>query len=458
MAAAMLRRKIAEHLLEWKARPQRMSLVLEGPRQVGKTTAVEAFARANYRNLVEVNFEKDERFKRAFGGSLEVDEIIAELSLVLPDVSLVPGETLLFLDEIQACPRARTALKFFSLDGRYDVVASGSLLGIHYGEVPSFPVGYVDHLSMSSLDFEEYLWARGVGADGIAVLRERYGKAVAVPAAAHERLMALFREYTVVGGMPRAVQTFVDTSSFAEVLRVQRGIVDDYRDDIAKYAQGAEKAKARSCFDSIPHQLARDYKKFSYAVVEPRSGARKYAGSVQWLLDAGIVRSCHNLSRIELPLEGSAVEDEFKLYLHDTGLLVSMLEDGSQAAVIHGDLGIYKGALYENTIAEALAKAGVPLYYFERNSKIEVDFVVRHRSQPCAVEVKASANRRSKSMASALANHGAQRGVRLSTNNISEQGNILTVPLYLAFLFAQDVAAQGGSEGLEPVSLEGLEL
>lgn len=454
----MLERKITQELLNWKNRKGHMCLVVEGPRQVGKTTAIERFARDNYQFLLEINFEMNDAYKNVFDGSLEVDDIISGLSLVVGDVPLVPGKTLVFLDEIQACPRARTALKFFSLDGRFDVIASGSLLGIRYGNVPSFPVGYVEHIAMHSLDFEEYLLARSFGEANVGRLRKYYSAVKPVPVAAHQRLMDLFREYAVIGGMPRVVQAFVDTRSFAEALRIQRGIVSDYRDDIAKYAEGAEKAKARACFDSIPRQLARSYKKFSYAVVEPRSGARKYAGSVQWLLDAGIIRDCHNISRIELPLEGSCIENEFKVYLHDTGLLVSMLEDGSQEAVVNGDMGIYKGALYENSVAEAFTKAGVPLYYFERNSKIEIDFVTRLKGKACAVEVKSSANRRAKSMASALVNHGAQMGVKLSPNNLGEDGNVLTVPLYMTWLLAEEVASQAAVCDMEPVSLDDLAL
>lgn len=454
----MLERKISQSLLDWKNRLDHRCLVVEGPRQVGKTTAIERFAHDHYEYLLEVNFEKNVMYRQAFDGSLDVDDIIAALSLVVGDTPIVPGKTLIFLDEIQACPRARTALKFFSIDGRFDVIASGSLLGIHYGDVPSFPVGYVDHLEMHSLDFEEYLLARGFGDANVELLRGYYSRLASVPESAHLRLMDLFREHVVIGGMPRVVQTFVDTRNFAEALRVQRGIISDYREDIAKYAEGAEKAKARACFDSIPRQLARSYKKFSYAVVEPKSGARKYAGSVQWLLDAGIILGCHNVSRIELPLEGSCIENEFKVYLHDAGLLVSMLEDGSQAAIMNGDLGIYKGALYENSVAEAFAKAGVPLYYFERNSKIEIDFVTRMRDKACAVEVKSSANRRAKSMTSALANHGAEIGVKLSPNNLGSEGVVTTVPLYMTWLLAEEIASQATMDGMLPVPLDGLML
>lgn len=436
----MLRRKVERELAAWKARPNRMCLLLGGARQVGKTYSVREFGRANYDNVIELNFERNPAYAQAFAGSLEVNDILARISLIYPGARFAPGRTLIFLDEVQSCPNARTALKFFTEDGRFDVIATGSLLGIRYKEESSLPVGYVDRLEMHSLDFEEYLWARGYTTEAVEMLASYVGQTDPVPEAVHETMMGLFREHIVVGGMPKAVQTFVDTHNFAEVLRVQRGILEDYRDDIAKYAEGVEKAKARACFDSIPRQLARDYKKFSYAVVEHNAGARKYAGSLQWLYDAGVINFCHNLEAISLPLEGSAIDNNFKVYLRDTGLLVAMLEDGSQADIFNGNLGIYKGAVYENIVGDVFAKQGRRLYFYGEGAHFEIDFVIRQGGAAVPVEVKSSQNRRAKSLKSILDRGLADRAIKLSPANRGTSGAIDTYPLYLAPFIQPDGA------------------
>lgn len=428
----MLHRKITAQLEAWKAKSNKLPLLVMGARQVGKTFSILEFAQQNYKFCVEINFEKDPIYQTVFDGSLDVDELIAQISLVVPGARFVPGETLLFLDEIQSCPRARTALKFFALDGRFDVIASGSLLGVKYKEVPSYPVGYEERIEMYPLDFEEFLLGRKVPQSSIDQLRRCFHNRSAVPEAMHARMMQLFREYIVIGGMPKAVQTFVDTRNFDETLKVQQNIVAGYLDDIAKYAPSAEKSKAKACFLSIPKQLARDYKKFSYSVVEPKSGARKYGGSLQWLYDAMIVNFCYNLERPELPLEGNAIPNAFKVYMSDTGLLMSMLEQGSQKSVIDGDLGIYKGAIYENIVADILAKSGKKLYYFEKNSKIEVDFIIRYDNAVAAVEVKSATNRKAKSLQSMTQSYGVLHGIKLSPANLGADGPIETLPLYMA--------------------------
>jgi predicted AAA+ superfamily ATPase len=414
----MLRRKIVEQLSCWKARADRKSLVVKGARQVGKTYSIDRFAKENYRSYIYIDFEKTPSLKRIFEGDLDTTTIIKQLTLNVPGAHIVPGETVIFLDEVQSCPGARTALKFMTPDPRFDVIASGSLLGINYHEVSSFPVGYTDQIKMHSLDFEEFLWASGLPSGTLEDLREHYLQRKAVPLATHERMMQLFREYIVVGGMPAAVSSFMEKSDFSEVLRIQRAIVSDYLDDIAKYAKDSEKAKARACFLSIPRQLAKDYKKFQYSVVEKGGSSRKYAGSLMWLLDAGIITFCHNLSRPALPLEGNADTDAFKVYMSDTGLLVSLLEDGSQADIINGNLGIYKGAIYENVIADVFTKLGKRLYYFEYRNELEVDFFIRYAGVATAVEVKSADNKKSKSMKSVMANHGVSRGIKLTSRNV----------------------------------------
>ena len=409
-----------------------MCLLVKGARQVGKTFIIEQFAQEHYAHYITLNFDENPAYQAIFDGDLDVESLIKQITLRVPGTDFVPGETLLFLDEIQNCPRARTALKFLARDRRFDVIASGSMLGIHYKEVPSYPVGYVDQLDMYSLDFEEFLWANGISPRSIADVRAYYETKTSVPQAMHERMMELFREYIVVGGMPRVVNDFVKNHNFARVLRLQHGILNDYSDDIAKYADGAEKTKARACFLSIPKHLAKDYKKFRYSLVDKNGTARKYGGSLMWLYDAGIINFCYNLAAPELPLEGNAKSDMFKVYIRDTGLLMAMLEDGSQEDIIDGNLGIYKGAIYENIIADIFGKAGRKLYYFEKDNRLEVDFIIRHERQATAVEVKSADNTKSKSMQSLVENHGVARGIKLSSKNVGTTGPVVSLPLYMA--------------------------
>lgn len=428
----MLKRKILQKLVEWKNNKDKMCLVVKGARQVGKTYIIDKFAKENYKNYIYINFDENPAYKSIFEGDLDIETLIKQMSLRIPKVKLEPNETIIFLDEIQNCPRARTALKFFTIDKRFDVVASGSLLGINYKEVPSYPVGYVEHLEMYSLDFEEFLWANGVSEKSILDIREYFEKKEKIPIAMHEKMLELFKEYIVVGGMPRAVQEFVTTHNFANVLKLQKAIINDYLDDIAKYAESTEKTKARACFLSIPKHLSKDYKKFRYSYVEARGTARKFAGSLMWLYDAGIINFCHNLAVPELPLEGNAMSDTFKVYMRDTGLLVAMLEEGTQEDIIDGNLGIYKGAIYENIIADIFAKLGKKLYYFEHNSKLEIDFFIRYNKTATAIEVKSADNTRAKSMQSAIENWNVKYGIKLSTKNIGGNDKVDSFPLYMA--------------------------
>ncbi|MCL2204458.1 MAG: ATP-binding protein [Defluviitaleaceae bacterium] len=428
----MLKRKIYDDLVQWKARAGKQCLLVKGARQVGKTFIIALFARENYRHVALLNFVQNPGYRAIFDGDLDADTLVKQISLRVPGASLVPGETLIFLDEIQDCPRARAALKFLAQDKRFDVIASGSMLGINYKDVPSYPVGYVDHLEMHSLDFEEFLWASGVTPGSVADVKAYYETKKPVPTAMHERMMQLFKEYIVVGGMPRVVNEFVSTCNFANVLKMQRSIISDYTDDIAKYADGAEKAKVRACFLSIPKHLSKDYKKFQYSIVERGGSARKFGGSLMWLYDAGIINFCHNLAIPALPLEGNAKSDAFKVYMCDTGLLMAMLEDGSQEDIIDGHLGIYKGAIYENIIADIFTKAGRRLYYFEQDGRLEIDFFIRKNKTATAIEVKSADNTKSKSMEAVLDKYGVRQGIKLSMKNVGAKERITSLPLYMA--------------------------
>ena len=428
----MLKRKIYQSLIEWKKQTEKMCLVVKGARQVGKTFIIDKFARENYENYVYINFDENPGYKVIFDGDLDVNNLIKQISLRVPNVSLVPHKTIIFLDEIQHCPNARTALKLLALDKRFDVIASGSLLGINYKEVESFPVGYTEQLEMYSLDFEEFLWANGIEEQSILDVKEFFDKKEVVPQAMHERMMELFKEYIVVGGMPRVVNDFVKNHNFANVLKIQKAIISDYEDDIAKYADGSEKAKARACFLSIPKHLSKDYKKFRYSLVMPSGSSRKYAGSLMWLYDAGIINFCHNLEIPQLPLEGNSKSDTFKVYMRDTGLLVAMLDEGTQEDIIDGNLGIYKGAIYENIIGDVLAKKGKKLYYFEYNSTLEVDFFIRYERVITAIEVKSSGNSKSKSLETLMEKYGVKKGIKLAPSNYGKKGEIDIFPIYMA--------------------------
>lgn len=435
----MLKRKIESRLTEWKNTPGRKPLIIKGCRQCGKTFSVLDFARKHYTHVVYLNFFENPDYASVFSGSLEVDNIIMMLSALLGGEAVFKaGETVLVLDEIQECPEARTALKFFRTDGRFDVIGTGSLLGVKgYGKEPrSVPVGSETVIDMYPLDFEEFLWANGVSEQIINMLQGCLENETPVPEALHNRMRQLLLQYAVVGGMPDAVQTFVDTKQMDEVLRIQRDIVRSYEDDMVKYAEKKDKSNIRECFQSIPRQLAKENKKFQYSVVKKGSTAAKYAGSLQWIDDAGIISRCYNLSITELPLDGNAEEDVFKVYMRDMGLFVSMLEDGTQFDILRGNLFGYKGAIFENLIADIFAKMGRKLYYFHKDSGLEVDFVIRYKGECTLVEVKAvSGNVKStKTILNHPEKYHVSSAIKLGDYNVGRNGQILTLPLYMAFL------------------------
>ena len=435
----MLRRKISGKLEEWKRDPKRKPVIIKGCRQCGKTFSVLEFAKRNYKNVVYLNFFENPDYASVFSGSLEVDNITMLLSALLGDkATFEAGETVLILDEIQECPEARTALKFFHLDGRYDVIGTGSLLGVRgYGKEPrSVPVGSETVMDMYPLDFEEFLWANGIEDRMIDVLRNCLQKETPVQEALQNRMRELLLQYTVVGGMPEAVQTFVDTKRADEVLRIQRDIIRSYEDDMVKYADRKDKANIKECFQSIPKQLAKENKKFQYSIVRKGSTASKYAGSLQWIEDAGIITRCYNLSITELPLDGNAEKDVFKVYMRDCGLFVSMLEDGTQYDILQGNLYGYKGAIFENLIADIYGKKGRKLYYFHKDSGLEVDFVIRYKGECTLVEVKASdGNTKStKTILKHPEKYHVYHAIKLGDYNVGRAGQILTLPLYMAFL------------------------
>ena len=437
----MLKRKIEEQLRQWKAEADRKPLVLKGCRQCGKTYSVLAFARENYESVVYLNFLEHPEFGDIFSGPLDVNHLVMMMSaLVAPGVLLASGKTVFIFDEIQACPEARTSLKFFKLDGRFDVIATGSLLGVAgYGEPRSVPVGYETIRTMRPLDFEEFLWANGIGAPIVAMLKTCLDEASPVPAALHTRLRQLLLEYAVVGGMPEVVQDYIDHRQMNRVLGLQRDIIRAYEDDMVKYAEPRDKAKIKECFQSIPRQLARENKKFQYAVIKKGGRAAEFLGSLQWIEDAGIIVRCYNLQLPELPLDGNAMNDVFKVYMADTGLFVSMLEDGMQMDILRGHLYGYKGAIFENLVADIFSKMGRKLYYYHKDSGLEVDFVIRYQGQSTLVEVKAATGdtKSTKTILKHPEKYHVGGAVKLGDTNVGRNGNLLSLPLYMGFLLKQ---------------------
>lgn len=438
----MLKRKIEQTLLNWKNTPGHSPLIIKGCRQCGKTYSVRDFAKKHYKHEIYINFFKNPDYISIFEGSLEIDNLIIMMSALLgPSAVFEAGETVIILDEIQDCPEARTSLKFFKEDGRFDVIGTGSLLGVKgYGKQPkSIPVGSETLVEMHPLDFEEFLWANGITPLIIDKLKEYLDKELPVPEALHNKLHQLLLQYTVVGGMPEVVKTFVTTKQMNSVLALQRDIVHSYEDDMIKYAEDFDKPLIRECFLSIPKQLSKENKKFQYSVVKKGGTASKFRGSLQWIEDAGIVSRCYNLDLPELPLDGNAINEIFKVYMKDTGLFVSMLEDGTQFDILQGNLYGYKGAIFENLMADIFSKMGRKLYYYHKDSGLEIDFVTRYKGGAVLIEVKATSGniKSAKTILSHPEKYHVSGAIKLGNYNVGRNDKILTLPLYMGFLLRE---------------------
>ena len=439
----MLKRKAFDELLAWKTRRREKhaqeALLIKGARQVGKSYLVEAFGKQCYESFININFITNPELKDVFRGAKKAETILSSLSLSLPEAKLIPGKTLIFLDEIQTCGDARTAIKFLAANPDYDVIASGSLLGLEYGEdadedveVPeSIPVGYETPLIMYPLDFEEYLWAKGYGADHLAKLKEFFDKKERIPDAVNDRFEALFREYMAVGGMPEVVAAFVPNGDYNEAIRVQEKILADYQSDIAKHAKGEQKLKVRACYESIPKQLARELGRFQYAFVEKGKTSRKYGGSVKWLKDSSLVNACYNVSEPYIPLKANEKEDQFKLYINDTGLLTQMYGRETKVALLNGTLkGNGKGALYENVVASLLVMKGYSLHYYHPDDNHELEFIIEKKGEVLPIEVKAG-NASSVTLNDFIKRYQPSVGYKLIDGNIGLDQAKLTIPHYL---------------------------
>lgn len=444
----MYKRKIEQIFQDWLNTPNHKPIVVKGVRQCGKTSSVVEFAKQHFKHVVYLDFREHPEYKRFFTPNLEVSSIIMRISAAMPSAEIVSGETCFIFDEIQDCIYARSALKYFHLDGRYEVMCTGSLLGVNGYKSredlqdeakASIPVGFEHIVDMYPMDFEEWLWANGIKAIHFDYLTKCFETETPIDLAIHQRMRELLHQYVIVGGMPEAVTTFMDTKHIGNVLTVQRRIVDEYKADMVKYALPSDKPRIRECFDSIPAQLAREYKKFTYSVVRVNSRGRDYAGSLQWIEDAGIVRKCYNIEITELPLDGNRIQDEFKVYMADIGLLVSMLEEGTQASILEGNLLGYKGAIFENLVADILGKMGRKLYYYHKDGGVELDFVIRYKGKCTPLECKARTGN-AKSMRTVISHpekYHVSQALKLGDYNIGRDGALLTIPMYLGFLLKE---------------------
>ncbi len=429
----MLKRKFYDRLLEWKESKEKECLLVNGARQIGKTYIIDYFGKQNYSSYIYINFIESPQLTKIFDGDLSAEEIHKQITLNFPECRFVEKDTLIFLDEIQKCPNARTALKFLAMDERYDVIASGSFLGISYKEVSSIPVGYETQMTMYSLDFEEYLWAVGYQEEAIHILKEYFDKKEKVPETIHNTMMKHLREYITVGGMPAVVNCFVKTNHFGEVYVEQQKILDSYLEDISNYAANTEKPKVKNCYLSIPKQLAKENKKFQFSVVEKKTSARKYENSIEWLRDSNLAQLCYNVSTVQFPLNAYEKGDQYKLYLSDIGLLVAMYGFDMKKVIIDDSLvGPVKGGIYENLIADMLVKRGHQVnYYRNQNGSIEIEFLITKDAQVIPIEVKAN-NGSTRSLNEILGRNEIPYGYKLISGNVGVNDKKIVLPLYMA--------------------------
>lgn len=433
-----LRRKIDLFLKEWKENPDRKPLIVKGSRQIGKTESILHFAEKAYENVIYMNFVEEPKYRMITADGYKTADIVKNISLLDPSKRFIPHKTLIIFDEIQEFPDIATALKFFKIDGRFDVILSGSLLGINYRKIESNSVGYKTDYEMRSMDFEEFLWAKGYDEAFVSSLLNHMLTLAPFNEAELMVLNTLFLDFCILGGMPAVVREYIMKDTFEGSLALQRQLIADYKEDIRKYAEGLDQTRILNVFNQIPVQLAKDNKKFQISKVAPGARFKDYRGCIEWLSDAGLINICHQLRFPELPLKGNYDETKYKIYFADTGLLVAMLDEEAQDDLrANKNLGVYKGALFENIVGEALIKSGQDLYYYKReNSTLEEDFFVRTASELIPVEVK-SANGKSKSLSALISSerYGDIRyGIKLAGANIGYDSQIYTFPYFCAFL------------------------
>lgn len=440
----LLKRKIDKYLTDWKNRPDRKPLIIKGARQIGKTRSVEWFAGQNYASVIEINFIEQKKYREIFNDGFEVDAILKNISLLNPELKFIPGNTIFFFDELQACPNCATSLKFFKLDGRFDVICSGSLMGISYREIESNSVGYKEDYEMHSMDFEEFLWAKGYNDEFTADLLSHMLDVRPLSELQMDTLMSLFRDYVIIGGMPEVVSTYVRNKNFSGTLDIQRQLLKDYEEDITKYVEGLDKAKVKAVYNHISTFLAKENKRFQITKIARNARNRDYMGCVEWLADAGVVNVCYCLNQPELPLKGNYDPKMYKIYFKDTGLLIASLDEEAQEDLrANKNLGTYKGAIYENIVGDMLVKQGYRLFYYHSDRPaLEMDFFIRDADSLIPVEVKA--NDGATASLNRLLNddkyNDVKYGIKLGYRNIGFNGKFYTFPYFLTFLLRRFVA------------------
>lgn len=435
----LLKRKIDSYLVQWKNSSEKKPLIVKGARQIGKTASIRSFAKANYESVIEINFVLQKKFRAIFDNGYEVDTIIKNISLLEPSWEFIPHKTLLFFDELQKCPDCATSLKSFCEDGRFDVICSGSLMGIYYEEIESNAVGFKEDYEMHSMDFEEFLWAKGYSEEQVEDLYHHMCSLQPFTQLELDTMTDVFRDYMSLGGMPEVVKMYIDNGHFAGTLKLQRQLLKDYEEDITKYAKETDKSKILAVYSHISTFLAKENKKYQISKIAKGARNREYIGAVEWLSQAGVVNVCYCLNSAELPLKGNYDTDFYKLYYHDTGLLVASLDEEAQEDLrANKNFGTYKGAIYENVIGEMLRKSGYEQLYFYKhnNPALEMDFFVRDADSLVPVEVKA------KDGPTASLNNlikwdsypDIKYGIKFGYKNIGWNGLFYTFPYFLAFL------------------------
>lgn len=440
----LLKRKIDKYLTDWKNKPDRKPLIIKGARQIGKTRSVEWFASQNYASVIEINFIEQKKYREIFNDGFEVDAILKNISLLNPELKFIPGDTIFFFDELQACPNCATSLKFFKLDGRFDVICSGSLMGISYREIESNSVGYKEDYEMHSMDFEEFLWAMGYNDEFTADLLSHMLDVRPLSELQMDTLMSLFRDYVIIGGMPEVVSTYVRNKNFSGTLDIQRQLLKDYEEDITKYVEGLDKAKVKAVYNHISTFLAKENKRFQITKIARNARNRDYMVCVEWLADAGVVNVCYCLNQPELPLKGNYDPKMYKIYFKDTGLLIASLDEEAQEDLrANKNLGTYKGAIYENIVGDMLVKQGYRLFYYHSDRPaLEMDFFIRDADSLIPVEVKGNGG--ATPSLNRLLNddkyNDVKYGIKLGYRNIGFNGKFYTFPYFLTFLLRRFVA------------------
>lgn len=440
----LLKRKVDAYLLAWKKNPDRKPLIIKGARQVGKTCSIERFARQNYASVVSINFVEQKKYRDVFNDGFEVDVLLKNISLLNPEFRFIPGDTLFFFDELQACPNCATSLKFFKLDGRFDVICSGSLMGINYREIESNSVGYKEDYEMHSMDFEEFLWAKGYSGDFVEELYRHMLHLEPFSALQMDILMDLFRDYVIIGGMPEVVATYIQNKNFSGTLGIQQQLLKDYEEDITKYVEGLDKAKVKAVYNHISTFLAKENKRFQITKIAKNARNRDYIGCVEWLADAGVVNICYCMNQPELPLKGNYDPKLYKIYFKDTGLLIASLDEEAQEDLrANKNLGTYKGAIYENIVGDMLVKQGYQLFYYHSDKpSLEMDFFVRDADSLVPVEVKANdgATASLNNLLESDKYPDVKYGIKLGYRNIGFNGKFYTFPYFLTFLLKRFLA------------------